>query len=86
MVKPQQHSYPFYIPKHPHQSHQPMIQVANLDKNTREPVYAKPINNNIYVPISSQFDAKPGGFSPNLGNYNNNLSFSNIVNSQYRKS
>jgi hypothetical protein len=86
MAKHQQNSYPFYIRKPAQQLHKSMIEGVILDKNFREPVYPRPINNSLYAPNFSQFDAKSGVFSPNFGNYNNNLSFSNIANSQYRKS
>jgi hypothetical protein len=34
MAKPQQNSYPFYIPKHVQQLHQPVIQGVHLDKSS----------------------------------------------------
>jgi|688.fasta_scaffold399455_2 hypothetical protein len=85
MTKPQQNTYPFYIPKPTQQLHQPMIQSVISDKDFTESVYPRPINNNLYTPNSSQLDAKPGGYSPSIGKYNNNLSFSNITNLRYKK-
>jgi|688.fasta_scaffold345013_3 hypothetical protein len=87
MSKPQQNSYPFYIPKQTQQQHPLNFQGVNLDKSSKEAILNKQMNNNLYMP-TLQIDSKHLGYPPNLGILNSTTfnNFSNKITPQYRKS